>query len=313
MHRQSILRISSHIGCNLFFINTSPAIIIDTGHHSQSNLIFEILRKTVRLKDVGYIFCTHSHPDHIGAAAVLKKTTGASVFALKGSQDKKLSPDHDSTITSTYDTFTPDVYLSDNQRIGCDDEIVEVIKTPGHTDDHICLLFHKRDILFTGDLMIHDDVGLLNLNKPYRESLNEFGMSIEKCSRIRPSAIFPGHGNPVFNSEKILNNAGRKLLLFRKNPLLLIPHSLISPLLFFIGTRGSVSFDLCEKYVLDHAYLFEGFIDITQKMLKKEFLKVIMLLKFRNILSQNGQTLTMNLRFNKIETCWIDTTDLFAC
>jgi glyoxylase-like metal-dependent hydrolase (beta-lactamase superfamily II) len=266
----------------------------------------------VPLNDVAYIFCTHSHLDHTGAAAILKKTTGASVFAFKGTQDKKLTINHDSTITST-DTFVPDVFLSDNQLINCDDEIVEVIKTPGHTDDHICLFFHKRNILFTGDLMIHDDIGLLNLNKHYSESLNEFSKSIEKCSQIHPSAIFPGHGNPVFNSEKILNNAERKLLLFRKNPLLLIPHTLISPLLFFIGTRESVTIDLCEKYVLEHSYLFEGFIDITQKILKKELLKVIMLLKFRNILSQNGNTLKMNISFNKIETDWINTKNLQAC
>ncbi len=77
------------------------------------------------------ILLTHTHPDHLGAAAALQAATGAPVmgWGRPWAQD-----------------FVPDFALEDGQSVGG----LTALHTPGHASDHLC--FAGRDgALFSGD------------------------------------------------------------------------------------------------------------------------------------------------------------------
>ena len=290
MQQTQIFRISSTLGSNVYFVNTSPPVIIDTGNPSIAKDVFTLLSLNIPLPSVKHIFCTHSHPDHTGSAAALKRFTGGDILSLELKNDPKLTPAHTSSLNLNCEHFSIDRILKNGTTVELEDEQIRVIASPGHADDHCCLFFTKRKILFSGDLFTYNDTGFLNLNKHYLLSIEEFSNSIRRCQQTGAKIIYPGHGEPIYPDDKFWKRTERKLSLFRKNPLLLIPHTIISPLIFFLGTRELVSEKECEDYVVSHTYLFEGFLDdVSSEMVRSEFQKLISLLQFRDVLvRKNG-------------------------
>jgi glyoxylase-like metal-dependent hydrolase (beta-lactamase superfamily II) len=280
----SVFRVTSPLGSNVYFVNTSPAVIIDAGHPCFAKETLQLMQRSVPLEKVGFILCTHSHPDHLGAAALLRSVTSAKLCILPVEANDKLTQQHKLDIKLDMDETDFDCFLKKDERIELDDDVIGTIHTPGHSDDHCCFYFSKRQFLFAGDLIAHEDTGFLNLNKPFQTSLNELKNSIDRCTQLTTNRVFSGHGEAYRIAP--WDKLKRKLLLFEKNPLLLIPHTLISPFLFYLWVKEKVSRKDSEQYIADHAYLFDGFIeDVSVDLILCEFSKLLSLLEIRNVIS----------------------------
>ncbi len=117
--------------------------------------------------------------------------------------------DHVSLLPIIRDEFAPVVYafhqfdgvnhiLKDGQVLKLGDKWFEVIHTPGHTNDSICLYSPDESVIFSGDtsLIINTTDG------SYHEP---FIRAFEKIVRKNITLIYPGHGQPI-------NNNGKRLL-----------------------------------------------------------------------------------------------------
>ncbi|HMA65442.1 MAG: MBL fold metallo-hydrolase [Fibrobacterota bacterium] len=279
----SVFRCSSPPGSNVYFVNTDPAVIIDTGHPDFAEQTLDILKHHIPLDNVGYILCTHAHGDHIGSASIFQKACRAKTMLFRPEANSKLTDTHKREIRLIYEMPEIDSYLEPDMEITLGDDIIRVLHTPGHADEHCCFYFTKRRFLFTGDILAHEDIGFLNLNKHYTIALNEIKHSVERCAALETTRVFTGHGDPYRSApwQKIM----RKLSLFEKNPMLLIPHALISPFLFHLWAAGKPEpVSVTEAYITDHAYLFDGFLDnCTPDLILQEFRKLSTLLAFRGV------------------------------
>ena len=302
MNSFSVFKISSPMGCNVYFVNTNPAVIIDAGHPYFAQETFEILQGSVPLEKVAYILCTHSHPDHLGAATLLKNATSAKLCILPIEKNDKLTPLHKREIKLDMEEVQFDHFMKKDERIELDNDSIEIIHTPGHADDHCCLYFTQRQFLFTGDLIANEDTGFLNLNKPYQISLNELNESIDRCAQLPTRRVFSGHGDTYRIAP--WDKLKRKLLLFKKNPQILISHSLISPFLFYLWAHEKVSRKDGEQYIADHVYLFDGFLQqVSVDLILKEFRVLVSLLEARNVISRTGDIYSS--RFSReIQSQW---------
>ena len=57
-------------------------VLIDTGAEADAKGVLDGLAKAkVKPKDIGTIFITHTHPDHVGGLATIKKDSPAKVAA----------------------------------------------------------------------------------------------------------------------------------------------------------------------------------------------------------------------------------------
>lgn len=67
---------------NIYLIVGKYCYLIDCGVAGTEKLINQYL-ETIhhKMADIKGIFFTHSHPDHMGAAAKIKKQTGCDVYA----------------------------------------------------------------------------------------------------------------------------------------------------------------------------------------------------------------------------------------
>ncbi|OGO21836.1 MAG: hypothetical protein A2144_14345 [Chloroflexi bacterium RBG_16_50_9] len=166
---------------------TMEGMIIDPG--ADADDILQAV-KGLGLK-IKLIVLTHRHPDHVGAAALVKKATGAPVAAhaeaaryLPQSSSYIFEPPYEA---SPY----PDRLLKDGDGLDIGDLHFSVIHTPGHTPCGICLAGHG--VVFTGDTLFNYGIGRYDLiegnHKHLMESLHTRLMVLPDDTRV-----YPGHG-----------------------------------------------------------------------------------------------------------------------
>jgi len=143
---------------------------------------------------VQYVFVTHGHPDHTAGGEMVLEATGRRPLPF-GDRDK---------VTGTA--------VAHGARFPLGGLHVQVLHTPGHTSDSICLLV--GDALFSGDTLFVGKVGGTDSGgeamSQYR-SLHDVVLSLPDDTRI-----FPGHD--YGQSPESTIGAER-----RSNPFLLSP------------------------------------------------------------------------------------------
>lgn len=120
------------------------------------------------------ILITHRHADHAPAAIPLKKRTGAKIFSPPGVLD-------DSHV---------DQRLSNGDFLDVAGERLEVIATPGHTQEHVCFVTDDRD-LFSGDTIL--GFGTTAVFPP-DGSMLDYMASLRLLRFRNPRTIYPAHG-----------------------------------------------------------------------------------------------------------------------
>jgi glyoxylase-like metal-dependent hydrolase (beta-lactamase superfamily II) len=118
------------------------------------------------------ILITHRHGDHAPGAVPLKRATGAKIVAPPN------------VLAET------DVVVSGGELLTIDGNQVEVIATPGHTNEHVCYLTSDGD-LFTGDTIL--GAGTTAIFPPDGH-MGDYLRSLELLRSKRPRRIYPAHG-----------------------------------------------------------------------------------------------------------------------
>jgi hydroxyacylglutathione hydrolase len=93
---------------------------------------------------IGQIWSTHWHPDHTGGNLALKKTTGATI---SGPASGRIP--------------ARDVALGEGDEVKLGRHVGRVIEVPGHTLDHIALIFDEDRVAFVGDTLFAMGCGRL--------------------------------------------------------------------------------------------------------------------------------------------------------
>ncbi len=169
---------------------TRRGMVIDPG--AESKLILKTIDNLGL--SISLIMITHSHFDHIGAVNAVKDATGAKFVVGAGST--KSSPGAFVKLMAAMTGGSskvpePDIMLKDGDKIDIDDLHFEVLFTPGHSPDEICLYGHG--ILFSGDTLFNAGIGRTDFPGCSEEQLFH---SIKNKLYTLPdnTVVYPGHG-----------------------------------------------------------------------------------------------------------------------
>ena len=178
-------------GSNCYLVGdegTKEGMIIDPGDDGSS-----IMKQVKALGlSIKIIVLTHSHIDHVGGLADVKKATGAVIaiheneapFLLKQPRLMEFMP-------PTPPSPPADRLLKDGDMIKVGKLKFKVLHTPGHTSGGICLL--GDGIVFTGDTLFNYSIGRADFpGSDYDQEMN----SIRNKLMTLPDAtkVYPGHG-----------------------------------------------------------------------------------------------------------------------
>ena len=164
--------------CNVYFVQgefnslNNMNTIIDIGRDKVIFEKFDEISKGVGKKLIDQIILTHNHYDHTSLLKTVKEIYSPRVYAfslyLKG----------------------VDIVLKGGESILIGDKFFEVIHTPGHTQDSICLYCSENGFLFVGDTAVI----LKSSNWSFEEN---YVKSMEYLCTKSVSKIFFGHGPPL--------------------------------------------------------------------------------------------------------------------
>ncbi|MCL5055920.1 MAG: MBL fold metallo-hydrolase [Firmicutes bacterium] len=158
-------------GTNTYILGEKECFVIDPGPLIKSHL--NNILTYIQTRELKTIILTHHHLDHSGGAGWLKKETKSFIAA----SDKSW--------------LNPDIKLTDLGNLQVDSFTLQVIYTPGHSSDHICLFLPETRTLFSGDLILGE--GSTTLNPP-DGNLKDYMSSLYRLRSLNPTILLPGHG-----------------------------------------------------------------------------------------------------------------------
>ena len=157
-------------GTNTYVIvSEDECAVIDPG--PIQDLHQAAIRRAVKGLQPRAVLVTHTHPDHAPLANPLAAEFGVPAYGY--------------TVGPGFD---PDRKLREGDRLIFGRAVLEVLYTPGHTEDHLC--FRLGDTLFTGDHIIGGSTVVVSDMISYLRSLR-------RLSETEPARLLPGHGDEI--------------------------------------------------------------------------------------------------------------------
>ncbi|SFG33334.1 MBL fold metallo-hydrolase [Sulfitobacter dubius] len=185
-------------GTNTYLLGENDVTVIDPGPDSPAHLE-AILAAIEPGQRISHIIVTHTHLDHSPLARPLAARTGAEIWAfgdatagrsavMQGLAEAGLMGGGEGVDHG----FRPDHTLADGDVLEGDGLALEVLHTPGHIGNHLCLAW--GDACLTADHVMGWATSLVS---PPDGDLTDFMASCEKLAARQWRVFYPGHGAPV--------------------------------------------------------------------------------------------------------------------
>lgn len=174
--------------CNVFLVKSEENFLIDAG----MGLVDQV-KECVGDLNVESIVLTHRHIDHVADARKLSEELDATLLAADKEAKALREGDEMSILSSSFGiSFTP----LEIETLEIDNfSGFEVLITPGHTEESICLYHPDEKILFSGDTVFaNGGAGRTDLPTGNRKKLVE---SIGKLNKLDVDSMYPGHMSTV--------------------------------------------------------------------------------------------------------------------
>jgi glyoxylase-like metal-dependent hydrolase (beta-lactamase superfamily II) len=175
-------------------------VILESSGAVYTSQVYLVLGNTSRLQDINTLVDVGQDPAIL--ASLARAPTGVGKWPVEQVVLTHNHSDHTALLPQLREAFHPKVFafspnvagvdalLRDGDSIKMGDEYFEVIHTPGHSSDSICLYNRSEGVLFVGDTPV------VNLS-PDGNYEAGFLSALEKICARDVRTIYFGHGPPL--------------------------------------------------------------------------------------------------------------------
>ncbi len=167
-------------GTNTYVVGETDLVVVDPGPAEPSHIDAILNCVGDRLR---YIACTHTHPDHSPAAAVLADATGATLVGRTTADDR-----HQDL------SFQPASQIEDDDCVTGEGWTLRAIRTPGHVDNHVCYLLDEEGVVFAGDHIMNGSTVVI---VPPGGNMAHYIASLRRLLDYDVKVVAPGHGELI--------------------------------------------------------------------------------------------------------------------
>lgn len=200
---------------NAFLVLGERPVLVDAGSpREEGRILRQLAAWGVAPRDVALIVLTHAHADHAGAAAALRRATGAPIAlhpdeaqTARDGRMPRLRPVRARhhllwpLVNRPFEPFEADLTLGAAQRLDAHGLAASVLETPGHSPGSVSLLLDGGGAL-AGDLLIGGYAGgLVAPSRPrlpyFADDLPTLLRSAARLVALAPGGWHVGHGGPL--------------------------------------------------------------------------------------------------------------------
>lgn len=177
----------------MLIMGNDGSVLIDTAENGaiEQCITPALVANGRTISDIKMVINTHSHGDHVNSNSAIKNLTNAK-FAIY------------STDNATLHSLKSDINLKHNRSLQVGNISMEVIHTPGHSTDSVCILEKSTKMLFCGDSFQGYGIDVIGL--PLVPDPTQYIQSIEKIKKLRAEnkieKMYLGHA--MRNSNGVL-------------------------------------------------------------------------------------------------------------
>ncbi len=173
-------------GTNTWVLRASGgrSVVVDPGPDDADHLAAVL----AEAGEVALVLYTHWHPDHTDAIDRFAELTGAPARAADATWCRSADP------------------VADGELIDVDGLQVEVVLTPGHTADSLCLLVAQDGLLLTGDTILGRGTSII------AHPDGSLGAYLDSLARIRElitegivTRLLPAHGPELTDPAPVVD------------------------------------------------------------------------------------------------------------
>lgn len=175
--------------------------------------------------DVNRLVITHTHIDHYGMAGRFLEETSCELWAHDAAdrdielyqhpeervrrlqelfRDHGVPDDEMDELTQfedwrrfIADVVLPTTHVAEGDEVAVGDRRWQVVYTPGHSENHICLWSPDDRLLISGDHLLPTITPHIDYERYGEEDpLGDFLQSLAKAEKLDPAITLPGHGGP---------------------------------------------------------------------------------------------------------------------
>ncbi len=209
---EKIVSIQAGVGAVHLVMTENRFFLVDAGSPGKEQKIIKaITSRGLNPEDLAFIFLTHTHYDHAGSAARLKKLTGAGII-VQALEAGKLSSGYSGTPNGTnplfkgisylgktfkkpynvYEPVEPDVIFGERYELSEFGVNGYLMHTPGHTSGSSSLIIGNK--AFVGDTIFHWGKFIY---PPFANDELSVLKSWKNLLNLNVSTYYPAHGKPL--------------------------------------------------------------------------------------------------------------------
>ena len=230
------------VSVNVFLFQCRDGyLLLDTGIRSEDSLraLEAALRSLgVQWSSIKEILVSHLHPDHVGAAAEIRRRTGAPVRMPFAEADlvRPLGPqrqyfgeaaafllahgvpeEHVHSMRQqaaagahTFERIDVDDGIASGERIAFAGGSLEAVPAPGHSPAQLCFYCAQQRVLFSTDAILPKVTPNIGVHWFYQDNpLGDYLLTLEALHGLGIDTVVPSHGKPFQGHRIWIENTRR--------------------------------------------------------------------------------------------------------